>query len=472
MIAAIARKELIGLIRDRRVLMLSLGLLAMLIAAYMVALGQQQRLQAERLAVGETARMQWERQGIKHPHRGAHFGIYAFRPNTPLSVFDPGIEPYVGQAIWLEPHRRNMPRFNPAADAGPSVRFGRIVPAFLLTTLFPLLIMALAFNQITQEREQGTLRMLQSMGVSNLAILGGKLIAIIACLGLIFIPAFALAAVGVYWQSGGAALPLPRVALLGAAYLLYFIITATLGLALGALCRGSRGAFFLLVVVWAVFVLAAPRLGSAMAQKAVPLPPASQFWSAIEHDYRNGLPGDPDLATQVRQFETDLLEEYGVASLGQVPIGVNAARRLLRDAYADKVHAHHFDGLWDRYARQQGMLRWATALSPAIPLGAVSKSLAGTSLAHQRHFEEAAEQYRRYVNTVIDQWDMRHTHGQVSYETQYAADSVWQSVRTFEYQAPSLWFSAREAVPDMMLLAAWLAATMGMLCLAARRLQP
>src|SRR5690554_3988495 len=120
MIAAIARKELIGLIRDRRVLMLSLGLLAMLIAAYLVALGQHQRLQAERLAVGETARMQWERQGIKHPHRGAHFGIYAFRPNTPLSVFDPGIEPYVGQAIWLEPHRRNMPRFNPAADAGPS----------------------------------------------------------------------------------------------------------------------------------------------------------------------------------------------------------------------------------------------------------------------------------------------------------------------------------------------------------------
>lgn len=472
MIAAIARKELVGLARDRRVLILGLGLLAMLIAVHLVVLGQQQRLQAERLEIGETARAQWDKQGIKHPHRGAHFGMYAFRSATPLAAFDPGIEPYVGQAIWLEPHRRNMARFNPAADAGPGVRFGSIVPAFLLTTLFPLLIMALTFNQVTQEREQGTLRMLQSMGVSNLAILGGKLIAIVACLAVVFLLAFTLVAASAYWRPGAAASPLPHIVLLGAAYFVYAIVMATLGLALGALCRGSRGALFVLVIVWAVFVLAAPRFGAAIAQTVVPLPSASQFWGDIARDYTHGLPGDPDLATQVREFEAGLLRKYDAAALEQVPIGVYAARRLMRDAYADKVHAHHFAGLWGRYARQRNILRGMAILSPAIPLREISMSLSGTSLAHQRHFEEAAEQYRRDFNTAIDEWDMTHSRGVVSYETQYAADSVWQSVPVFGYEPPSLGFSVSVAALDAMLLAAWVMAAMGLLCFAARRLQP
>lgn len=468
MIATIARKELLALYRDRRVLILGLGLLVMWAMLYVAAQEQQQRQRAERAEVGETTRAQWDKQGIKHPHRGAHFGMYVFRPYAALSAFDPGIEPYVGQALWLEPHRRNMARFNPAADGGVGTRFGLIVPAFLLAGLFPLLIMALAFSQATQEREQGTLRMLQSMGVSNRAILTGKLLAIAACLVAVFLPVFALLAIGAIRDPASAAL-LPRIAGLAAVYLLYYLITAALGLAVGAFSAGSRGALFMLAVVWAVFVLAAPRAASAVARASIPLPSDSQLWSAIAHDYKHGLPGDPDLATQVRDFEAGLLRQYGVLSLSQVPIGVNAARRLLRDAYADKVHAHHFDALWMRYMRQQRLLRWASVFSPAIPLAATSAALSGTSLAHQRHFEEAAEQYRKAFNTAIDEWDMAHTHGQVSYEAEYAADSVWQSVRPFQYTPPSLGFSMRNAWPDLMLLGGWAVAAIGLLGVAARR---
>lgn len=476
MIGIIVRKELLALCRDRRVWILALALLAMWAMLYVAALGQQQRLQAERAQIGDTTRAQWDKQGIKHPHRGAHFGMYVFRPDVHLSAFDPGVEPYVGQALWLEPHRRNMARFNPDADSGPGTRFGHIVPAFLLAGLFPLLIMALAFSQATQEREQGTLRMLQSMGVSNLALLAGKLIAIAACLVLVFLPVFALLGISAIWLPGVAYAEstylLPRVATLAAVYLLYYLSIAGLGLAVGALSSGSRGALFVLVVLWAVFVLAVPRAASAIAQARVPLPTATQFWAAIAHDYQRGLPGDPDLATQVREFEAGLLRQYGVASLSQVPIGVNAARRLVRDAYADKVHAYHFDALWARYQQQQRLLRWASMFSPTIALAGTSAALSGTSLAHQRHFEGAAEQYRQAVNTALDQWDMTHTQGNVSYETQYAADAVWQSVPAFHYTPPSLGFALRSAWPDLMLLAAWAVAAMAVLGVAAQRWRP
>lgn len=471
MIGVIVRKELLGLYRDRRVLILAVALLAMWATLYVAALAQQSRLHAERVQIGDTTRAQWEKQGIKHPHRGAHFGIYVFRPDAPLWAFDPGIEPYVGQAIWLEPHRRNMARFNPDADGGPGARFGQIVPAYLLAGLFPLLIMALSFSQATQERERGTLRMLQSMGVSNAALLGGKLIAIMTCVALAFLPIFGLLGIGALWLPESAGLTL-RVASLAGVYLLYYLCLATLGLAVGALSAGSRGALFVLVLVWALFVLAAPRVASAVAQARVPLPSSSQFWADIAHDYTQGLPGGESLATQVRAFEAGLLRQYGVASLSEVPIGVNAARRLVRDAHADRVHAHHFDALWARYERQQHLLRWAGLFSPTLALMASSASLSGTSLAHQGHFEEAAEHYRREVNTALDQWDVAHTRGNVSYETQYAADSLWQSIPEFQYAPPSLGFAVRRAGPDLLSLAAWVVASAGLLALAARRWRP
>lgn len=475
MIGIIVRKELLALYRDRRILILALALLAMWSMLYLIALGQQQRLQTERAQIGETTRDQWDKQGIKNPHRGAHFGMYVFRPDVPLAAFDPGIEPYVGQAIWLEPHRRNMARFNPDADDGAGTRFGHIDPAFLLAALFPLLIMVLAFAQATQEREQGTLRMLQSMGVTNFAILGAKLIAIATCLAALLLPVFVLLGISVLLTKGVAHFDwtvLLRVACLAATYFLYYLAIAAIGLAVGSLSAGSRNALFLLVVVWAGFVLAAPRAASAIAQARVPMPTATQFWAAIAQDYERGLPGDPNLATQVRNFEAQLLRQYDVKSLGEVPIGVNAARRLIRDAYADKVHAYHFDALWSRYGQQQRVLRWASVFSPTIALSASSSVLSGTSLAHQRRFEDQAETYRQAFNTALDKWDMAQTKGNVSYETQYAADKVWQSIPAFHYNSPTIGFALRSGWPDLMILAAWTLAATGLLWVAAKRWKP
>ncbi|WP_202618404.1 ABC transporter permease, partial [Escherichia coli] len=119
-------------------------------------------------------RAQWEAQGVKGTHQAAHFGIYVFKPESPLAAIDPGLRQFTGQALWLEPHKRNLARFSPAADQGIATRFGQMSAAFVLHTLLPLLIVALAFNAVTHEREQGTLRMLHSLGLSARKLLFGK----------------------------------------------------------------------------------------------------------------------------------------------------------------------------------------------------------------------------------------------------------------------------------------------------------
>ncbi|MGE8602693.1 ABC transporter permease subunit [Bordetella trematum] len=467
MMRLLVGKELLALRREPRLWVLGLGLALLLALALFAAAQQQQRQEQERQAIGEDVRAQWDRQGIKHPHRGAHFGMYVFRPREPLAAFDPGIVPYVGQAIWLEPHRRNLARHEPAADNGPVQRLANVSPAFLLNALLPLLILALAFNQVTREREQGTLRLLQSQGVSRLAWLVSKLIAVALGLAALLLPLLGGAAVAAY-AAGGLSL-LIQTLWLEAAYLLYYVVIAGLGLALGACCRGSRAALCLLIALWAAWVFAVPRLAAAAAQRLVPLPAADQFWAAIARDYRQGLPGDPDLATQVAGFEAALLRRYGVQRLEDVPLGVNAARRLMRDAYADRVHAHHFDELWRRYEQQQQVLRGFAGFSPVLTMQLLSSALSATSLSSQQHFEAMAEDYRRSFNRRIDEWDRDHTQGLVSYEQAYGANTLWQSMPVFEAAGPPPAQVLRQARPEMTLLAIWAALMIGCLTWAARR---
>lgn len=474
MIAVMFVKELRLLLRDGRLLATALCLLALLGVVYAHSVEQQRHAAAEKSAVGASAREQWDKQGIKHPHRGAHFGLYVFRPDSPLAALDPGITPYVGQSLWLEPHRRNMTRFQPQADAGPASRLGELAPAFLLHGLLPLLILSLAFNQITHEREHGTLRMLHSVGVPTGRLLLAKLMAQWVVFAAVLLPWAALATLAALDAGAGTANldTWLRGLLLLLGYFLFYALIGALGLALAVHVRSGRAALLAAMAMWVVFVALVPRLGGALAQHHLPLPAAADFWRAIQHDYINGLPGDPPLARQVADFEAGLLRQYGVDTLEALPIGINAARRLFRDRYADKVHARHFDALWQRYRHHQHGLRVAALFSPAIAMRNLSMSLAGTSLAHQRDFEEAAEQYRQAVNAAIDEWDQQHTQGLVSYEERYGFDALWQRIPPFHYTAPGWRFAMREAALDALLLAAWALAALALLRLGARRLTP
>ncbi|KWT91919.1 MULTISPECIES: DUF3526 domain-containing protein [unclassified Variovorax] len=469
---AVVQKELRAIVRDGRFAVLAISLSVLLAGLLLASAQQQGRLAKEKAQVSGLVRQQWDSQGDKHPHRGAHFGLYALRPDSPLAVVDPGLGPYLGQALWLEPHRRNMTRFRPAADEPPSVRFGALTPAFVLQALLPLLIFALAFNAVSSERESGSLRMLNSVGLPGGALLAGKLVALLAVVSLVLLTAVGVGLALVPAVARPEADAAWRAVVLGGTCLMYCGVFAALGLAASALLASSRRALFVLLGLWIAFVFVVPRLGAASAQHAAPLPTAERFWGDIQRDYAEGLPGDGALAARTERFDAELLRRHGVRRLEDLPFGAYALRRMERDAYADRVHAIHFDSLWERYASQESVARIASAFSPTVAMRAVSMKLSGTDLAHQRHFEEAAEQYRRRVNVRIDQWDMDNTRGLTSFDEKYAGDALWRSIDAFQYRPPDVVFALRAALPDLGILLAWAVAGCGLLGLASRRLQP
>lgn len=470
MTGAILRKELRALLRDGRFAVLALLGLGLLATVLVASERSQARRSAERLEVEALVRAQWDHQGDKHPHRGAHFGLYAFRPEAPAMHVDPGIGPHVGQALWLEPHRRNLPRSPEAADALPSARFAAPTPAFVLVVLFPLLLVAFGFDAVSQERESGTLRMLQGGGGRPGALLAGKLaVLVLAAATLALLPLAATLALSPAQLSVDGAC---RLAALAACLLLYYACMAALVLAVSARCGRGLSALYLLLAGWVLAAFILPGLAALAARAAVPLPGSAAFWAAIQEDYAKGLPGDGDLATRGRRFDAELLRRHGVSRLEDLPVGAAPLRRLERDAYADKVHALHFARLWERFERQEDVVRAFALLDPVLAMRNVAMKLAGTDLSHQRHFEQEAERYRQALNRAIDEWDARSTRGMTSFESRYADNRLWQSVPAFTYRPPPLAFAVSEAGADLLVLAVWTLAAAALLRASARRIAP
>ena len=472
MIGAVLRKELKAMVREgRAVALLGIGAVVLAIAV-LVSLQRHATVAGEVAQAAAATRQQWDDQGDKHPHRGAHFGLYAFRPASALTAIEPGLGDYFGQALWLEPHRRNLARFEPAQDALPSARFGDLSAGFVFAALLPLLVLAVSFDAVSGERQRGTLRMLHGVGMAPAGLLAGKFLALVAGFA-VFSVALALAPVvashaegaldaAVWWRAAG----------LGAGYLLYTAILAGLGLAVSAWMADGRSALLALAGLWLAFVFVVPGVGAALARHAVPLPSAQAFWAAIQHDYLEGLPGDGNLAARTARHDAALLERYGVTRLADLPVGAAPLRRLQRDAYADRVHALHFDALWQRYAAQENVMRAAALLSPTLAMRNFAMKMAGTDLAHQRHYETAAERYRQTVNTAIDTWDAGHTRGLTSFDDKYAGASLWRAIPPFAYTMPPAGFALRAAWPEIACLLWWCAVALAGLYGCLRRMRP
>lgn len=467
---ALLNKELRALVADGRLVVLLLLWCGLSAATSVVTSLQHDRMAAERAEVAALTRAQWDRQGDKHPHRGAHFGLYAVRDDSVLAAFDPGVGAAVGQALYLEPHRRNVPMFSGLADEPASARLVRLSPAFLVEVLLPLVVYVLAFAAVTGERDSGTLRMLHGVGLPRRAWLFAKVTAVTACVVLAALPSIAIP---LLWSAGDVTPEIVvRMGLVAISVAFIAFLHAALAVSVSSGCRDGRVALLVVLAAWVSFALVLPRFATELAQKQVPTPDAAAFWADINREVKEGLPGEPSFAEQLKAFERETLRAHGVSRQEDLPVGFLALRRLFRDAHADRVHDRHFDRLWHTYRAQQRAVLIGSGGSPTLMWRAVSMALAGTDLAHEQRFQESAERYRRGVNLLIDRWDAMHTRGLVSYEDRYAGADLWESMPQFGHVPPGLGAALSQVRAEMLVLAAWGLLAVALLLGSARRIAP
>lgn len=447
MIAIIARKEFIELIRDGRFRWAAAIVLALLVTA-LVAGGYYQRgLVAQQRAAQAAEQARWYAQDPKNPHSAAHYGLYAFKPRLAPAFLDPGVEPYMGVAVWLEAHKQNELTFRPSEDATIAQRFGDMTVALVLQVVLPLVIIMLGFNAFAGERERGTLRQLLSLGLKRRDLVVGKTVGIATALAIIAVPAALLGAATLVLT--GPAEGATRFALLAVAYLLYLGIFLLLTLAVSARAPSSRFALVMLLAFWAVNCLLAPRLVADFAAERHPLPEALPFKARLQAALH-----DPAATSAMMEARTaELLKQHGVAREQDLPVNLAGLRLQVGEERGYEVFEKFDNELYAPMEAQNRLLQRAAAFFPQLGIQAISMGLAGTDLAQHRDFTRAAEEHRRLGLKIINDDILEHP---VKAGDVHLGDrELWAKIPAFHYQAPGIGWVLSNHVLTFVLLLLW-----------------
>lgn len=470
MIATIARKEFVDALRDGRFRIGAALVLVLLCVSSLLSHRQVERARSERDAAAALERENWLGQGRKNAHSAGHFGLNVFKPTTPLAAFDRGIEPYVGTTVFLEAHRQNQTAFLPAQDSTAMRRFGELFPAVALQMLVPLLIVLLAFGAIAGERDRGTLRQVLSLGVSPGALVAGKTLGLALCISAMLAPAAIVLALLLVDAAGEGAGPLwSRAAALAVCYALYLGVFLVGSIAVSALARTARTALAVLLAVWAVNCIVAPRLASDVVHQFLPTPELAQFEAQMQAAIEQGLDGHDARSDRLQEFARRTLEEHQKTRIEDLPFNFQGLVMLESERMAGEVFDHHFGELWDRLQAQDRAVAWAGVLAPMLALRSASMAFAGTDFAHHRHFARAAEDHRRDFVRLLNEDLMKNAI--LSNPGYSAGPELWEKLPVFAPQPIATIEVWRGALTDLFVLAGWLLSSLGLLVLGAARMR-
>jgi len=437
-ISKIIKKELRSAIRKRLILALGTIILILLGVSLWSSFQNFQEQQAAITKEQERKRKEWLSQGDKHPHMAAHYGTYIFKPKSVLGIFDSGLDAYTGTSIYLEAHYQHGFMFRPAQDRGTMIRFGELTMAMALQVLMPLLIIILAFKSITQERENGTLRLMAAQGVSIKTIVWGKVLAYSILILVLLLPILLIIAGGIAVLNPSGLLTFSpwRLVFLIIIYAIYLLLFIAFSIYISLYSKTSRNALLKLLVCWILLTVLIPKTVANFGRAAYKLPSMHAFKENIKTDKDTGLDGRTPRSVRMEQLTAEYLEKYKVDSVQQLPFNFDGVSMQAGEEYGNKVYDVQWQRLNSIFEEQNALFAYASFIDPFIAVQRLSMAFSGTDMFTAVHFENEVEQYRRMlVKTMNDDMAKNSRYGEF-YE--YTADaSLWETIKEFNYTLPT-----------------------------------
>lgn len=358
LIRLVARKELLDQFLTLRFHASMLAMVLLLGLSAYVMYGDYQLRMANYSAMRESARQE-RRQ----------YDVMAVVEPRPLSVFAKGLDEMmtrgysVSDYSGVKPHNRQRP-----ADS----LFSLFAPPdllYIVKALLSLIALLFAYDSVSGERENGTLKLVLSSSISRGQLVAGKMLGGLASILLPFLAA-ALAVLAVLATLPGIRLAGEDYVRLGAilcASVLYIVFFFGLGTLVSSLARSSAGALMLLLFLWALLVFAVPNVGNLVAEQIVPLPSAE---------------------TQ------DMLRNQEFAKNRFLEIQAGEGTRAEHIDAFNREYDRITEDYRSRLDRMIGVSKALCRLSPAATLSYVFTDLAGTGLAEQRRLTRALLEYK------------------------------------------------------------------------------
>jgi ABC-2 type transport system permease protein len=266
---------------------------------------------------------------------------------------------------------------------------GRFDLAFVIIFLYPLLILALSYNMLSSEQEQGTLSLALSQPVSLRTLVSGKVIlrALVLLALLVIFSGVALLATNADLSAPGAGLRLALwLAIVGAYGAFWF----ALSIAVVSFGRNSTTNATMLASVWLVLIVMTPSLFNLAASTLYPVPSRVEMVQAMRtaQDEANKS-GSKALA---RFYEDH--PELASGDAAQAMNDFNVVRVAVNDDVERRVRP-----VVSRYeqqlASQQRVLDSLRFLSPAILMQGALNDIAGTGSQRHTDFLAQVDVYHR-----------------------------------------------------------------------------
>jgi ABC-2 type transport system permease protein len=415
-------------------------------------------------------------QPDRHPHRMVHYGHYAFRTPPPLAMFDPGIDPVTGQAIFLEGHRQNTAMFAPAGASADFGGLSPLSPAMVYQLFGPLLVVLLGYGAIAREREAGTLPTLLAQGTPGRVLLAGKGLALLSFVALLLLP-LAVSAGGAVWAGE----PLAAALALFGAYLLYLAVWGVLALLVSALLLRRAAVLAGMTALWIALSLVLPAVAVSSTAAAVPVAGKIESDLAMLSALRQLGDGHNAAAPAFARLRAELLAQHGVQQVEDLPVNLRGVVASYAEERLTATLNAHARARMAAEARQAQVLAQHGWLTPVLAVAHASRAIAGTDLAHHHRFLEEAEALRfafvQGLNQVHAEQlayadDIRRS-ADAQAERRTRVDAAnWQLLEAFRFEPDGVGPRLARAGSAAAMLAVWLGLGLAGLAWVGGRLKP
>lgn len=297
---------------------------------------------------------------------------------------------------------------------------GRFDLAFVVVYLYPLVILAFAYNLISAEKEQGTLALTLSQPVSLLRIVAGKA----AVRGLVII--------GLITGLTMVAAALSGTPLIGsgavtgwinwmAAVFVYGLFWFSVAIAVNSFGRSSSTNAVAVAGIWLLFVLLIPTLINAAASSFYPVPSRVEMIQAMRVATKEATDKSALLLSRYMEDHPDLMPQ----SAGSAKAPDYASTTATVQIEVDRLIQPVIDQFDRQSALQQSVVERFRFASPAILIQGVLNDISGTSQQRQRNFLSQ-------VDTFLHDWQA-YFYPRVFSQAKLLAADVERAPR-FQYQ--------------------------------------
>jgi ABC-2 type transport system permease protein len=333
---------------------------------------------------------------------GSRFGPrYAMLPPAPLAALAIGQSDLLPSYFKVSTDARETIVAASEIENPHRLLVGRFDLAFVVVFLYPLLILAVTYNMLSIEKEQGTLALAAAQPVSLAVLATGKVAArAMLLIGLIggFSLVAALAA-GISVSAPGAATHMLLWVGAIVAYATFWFAVAMLVASLG---RPSATTATVLATIWLILVVILPSLFNLAATALYPVPSRVEMIQAVRV-------ASDEASSKGSTLLARYYEDHPELASGGAEQAMNDFNviRIAVDADVEQRVRPVITRFEQQLARQQAMIDRLRFLSPAILMQGALSDIAGTGSARHNHFLAQVDrfhaQWRGFIVPLIFQ---------------------------------------------------------------------